>query len=385
MAGSSAAPPGDAQSVPDPRAVTNDAGFGISVAVAEWTTVDDVSLMWAAFEDITFENLLVLFNIQLNGVLVYGAVLPVGNAWMDRVLLDHGVGGVRLPQLGAGSQLSPLDIAPIEAILLICAAVNYALVHPMLVLEHLARITEAGINPLAPGGIFATVHARLDAAGHYLDLIDIMVHDFCDHFGGYMSDSLDYILRAPWLHAFLMDNRHAQPAAKALVQFYSPPLELEHAWLLTFGPYSVANGSSELGIKVVKWIPGDMNEKDTTIHTRFSLFAAHNDFSELLRGEYPSSAGGLEMLVELLCGEYPSSAGGLEMLVELLRGDYFHQTMEKSARVSQACLREESPLKVGTWPRSPGANATSPAKPGPAHVYTQLARAAVPQVECAPK
>jgi len=73
---------------------------------------------------------------------------------------------------------------------------------------------------------------------------------------------------------------------------------------------------------VVKWIPGDMNEKDTTIHTRFSLFAAHNDFSELLRGEYPSSAGGLEMLVELLCGEYPSSAGGLEMLVELLCGEY---------------------------------------------------------------
>jgi len=90
------------------------------------------------------------------------------------------------------------------------------------VLEHLARITEAGINPLAPGGIFATVHARLDAAGHYLDLIDIMVHDFCDHFGGYMSDSLDYILRAPWLHAFLMDDRYAQPAAKALVPFYSP-------------------------------------------------------------------------------------------------------------------------------------------------------------------
>mmetsp|Transcript_46460 Transcript_46460/g.107213 ORF Transcript_46460/g.107213 Transcript_46460/m.107213 type:complete len:117 (-) Transcript_46460:75-425(-) len=72
---------------------------------------------------------------------------------------------------------------------------------------------------------------------------------------------------------------------------------------LRSGPYAVANGSSELGIKVVKWIPGDMNEKDTTIHTRFSLFAAHNDFSELLRGEYPSSAGGLEMLVELLRGE----------------------------------------------------------------------------------
>mmetsp|Transcript_34732 Transcript_34732/g.81925 ORF Transcript_34732/g.81925 Transcript_34732/m.81925 type:complete len:230 (-) Transcript_34732:468-1157(-) len=70
MAGSSAAPPGDAQSVPDPRAVTNGAGLGISVAVAEWTTVDDASLTWAAFEDITFENLLVLFNIQLNGVLV---------------------------------------------------------------------------------------------------------------------------------------------------------------------------------------------------------------------------------------------------------------------------------------------------------------------------
>jgi len=76
MAGSSAAPPGDAQSVPDPRAVTNDAGFGISVAVAEWTTVDDASLTWAAFEDITFENLLVLFNIQLNGVLV-----PAWPAW----------------------------------------------------------------------------------------------------------------------------------------------------------------------------------------------------------------------------------------------------------------------------------------------------------------
>mmetsp|Transcript_37721 Transcript_37721/g.93382 ORF Transcript_37721/g.93382 Transcript_37721/m.93382 type:complete len:203 (-) Transcript_37721:1465-2073(-) len=178
---------------------------------------------------------------------------------MDRVLLDQYVLALEPPDdarsdavaaaeavlaflsSAPGSQLSPLDIAPIEAILLICAAVNYALVHPMLswghshvglnfdqlgarVLEHLARITEAGINPLAPGGIFATVHARLDAAGHYLDLIDIMVHDFCDHFGGYMSDSLDYILRAPWLHAFLMDNRHAQPAAKALVQFYSPPL-----------------------------------------------------------------------------------------------------------------------------------------------------------------
>ncbi|KAJ1616956.1 hypothetical protein T492DRAFT_894534 [Pavlovales sp. CCMP2436] len=56
-------------SVPDPRAVTSGAGLGISVAVAEWTTVDDASLTWAAFEDITVENLLVLFNIQLNGVL----------------------------------------------------------------------------------------------------------------------------------------------------------------------------------------------------------------------------------------------------------------------------------------------------------------------------
>ncbi|KAJ1632236.1 hypothetical protein T492DRAFT_989839 [Pavlovales sp. CCMP2436] len=144
-------------------------------------------------------------------------------------------------RLTPGSQLSLLNLAPLEAILLICASANYALVHPMLswghshaglnfdqlgakVLEHLARITEAGINPRAPGGIFANVHARLDAARHDLDLVDIMVRDFCNHFGGYMSDRLDYILRAPWLHTFLMDDRYAQPEAKALVPFYSPRL-----------------------------------------------------------------------------------------------------------------------------------------------------------------
>jgi len=77
-------------------------------------------------------------------------VLPVGNAWMDRVLLDQYVLALEPPDdarpdavaaaeavraflsSAPGSQLSPLDIAPIEAILLICAAVNYALVHPML-------------------------------------------------------------------------------------------------------------------------------------------------------------------------------------------------------------------------------------------------------------
>ncbi|KAJ1615806.1 hypothetical protein T492DRAFT_851315 [Pavlovales sp. CCMP2436] len=40
-----------------------------------------------------------------------------------------------------------------------------------------------------------------------------------------------------------------------------------------------------------------MNEKDTTIHTNFALFAAINYFSALLHEEYPSSAVGLEMLV----------------------------------------------------------------------------------------
>ncbi|KAJ1626856.1 hypothetical protein T492DRAFT_877762 [Pavlovales sp. CCMP2436] len=206
-----------------------------------WTSVDDESLSWAAFEDITFTNLLVLFNIQLDGVLVpawhaggggarpseaaafasvraavaaapggcqvHGAVLPVGRAFL---------------RLTPGSQLSPLHLAPLEAILLICAAA-YALVHPMLswgqthVGLNFDQIgAKAGINPRAPGGIVANVHARLDAVGRDLDLVDIMVHDFCNHFGSYMSDSLDYILRAPWLHAFLMDDR-CLPGAALLI------------------------------------------------------------------------------------------------------------------------------------------------------------------------
>ncbi|KAJ1621546.1 hypothetical protein T492DRAFT_1069139 [Pavlovales sp. CCMP2436] len=158
---------------------------------------------------------------------------------MDRVLLDRYVLTLEPPddapvdvvaaavaaraflRLTPGSQLSPLNIAPLEAILLICWGHSHL---GAKVLKHLAQIMEAGVNPCAPGGIFANVHARLDATGHDLDLVDIMVRDFCNHFGGYMSDLLDYILRAPWLQTFLMDDRYAQPAAKALVPFYPPLL-----------------------------------------------------------------------------------------------------------------------------------------------------------------